>query len=290
MDTHALHAFVTVAQEKSFSKAAERLFITQPAISKRIAALEDQLGTLLFNRIHKQVSLTEAGVSLLPRAQALLLEVEDMRRFASTLHKRVQGTLTIATSHHIGLRRLPPLLKRFNQKYQDVELNLRFMDSEQACQAVEKGEIELAIVTLPDTPPRALFLEYIWTDRLLVVADDTHPLAKKNALDLQQLAAHPCVLPSANTYTFQILHAYFSQHTLDLNVRMSSNYLETLKMLTSSGFGWSLLPHTMLDAQLCLLDIDLPLTRQLGIVTHRQRTLSQAAHVLREMLREMEEK
>ncbi len=277
MDFNALHAFMEVARCQSFSQATETLFITQPAISKRITALEKTLGVKLFNRINRRVSLTEASRALLPRIQAIHSEIEAIRRYAADLSGDVSGILSMGTSHHIGLRRLPPVLKHFNTAYPQVQLDIRFEDSEQACLAVERGELEIAIATLPAHIPSQLKTHTIWTDKLQIVTAPDHPLQQQSSVTLPALAAYPCVLPSKDTFTYQILRAALQPLNVELNVHMSTNYIETLKMLVSSGFGWSLLPHTMLDASIASLDTELRLERQLGTVTHRKRTLSNAA-------------
>ena len=106
MDHQLLQAFVSVSDTLSFSLAAKKLFITQPAVSKRIAALEAKLNIRLFDRINKQVTLTEAGRVLLAKARHLLLDAEEMYRYASTLSDEVKGTLLLGTSHHIALHRI----------------------------------------------------------------------------------------------------------------------------------------------------------------------------------------
>jgi len=150
MEFAALKAFVAVAETGSFSVAAEHLFLTQPAVSKRIAALESELDTRLFDRIGRTVTLTEAGVALLPRAQNMLVELKDSIRAVSSLSDEVRGTLRFATSHHIGLHRLPPTLKRYTQAYPQVRLDIRFMDSEAACVAVE--HLSLIHISEPTRP------------------------------------------------------------------------------------------------------------------------------------------
>ncbi len=110
MDTQSLQAFLAVADCGSFSRAAEQLHLTQPAVSKRIAVLENQTRARLFDRIGRRVSLTEAGRVLLPRARQILVMVDDSRRALGNLDGDVGGELILATSHHIGLHRLPPIL------------------------------------------------------------------------------------------------------------------------------------------------------------------------------------
>ncbi len=285
MDIAVLKAFIAVADSGSFSLAAEQLFLTQPAISKRVSALEKELETRLFDRIGRGISLTEAGRALLPRARNILLQLEDSVRALSNLSSEVRGKLRFGTSHHIGLHRLPPVLKEFVHLYPDVRLDIRFMDSEEACLAVEQGELELAIVTLPPSPASVLKLEKIWDDPLAIVVARDHPLAKKRQPTLKDLASHPVILPSTGTYTRQIAEAAFKKVDLHLDMALSTNYLETIHMLVSVGIGWSLLPVTMKDDQTRTLTVDgLSLNRTLGVVHHRDRTLSNAAHALIHLL------
>jgi DNA-binding transcriptional LysR family regulator len=285
MDVAALKAFVAVAEAGSFSLAAEQLFVTQPAISKRVSALENELQTRLFDRIGRHVTLTEAGDILLPRARNILLQLEDSVRTLSNRSGEVRGTLRFATSHHVGLHRLPPVLKQFVRRYPHVRLDIRFMDSEQACHAVEVGELEFAIVTLPPSPAPVLATQKVWDDPLTIVVSQDHPLATKSRPVLDDLPVHPAILPAANTYTRQIADQAFAALNLELDVALSINYLETIKMLVSVGIGWGLLPVSMLDAQLTPLAFGtLHLERSLGSVHHRDRTLSNAARTLIGML------
>ena len=148
MDTQNLKAFLLVAESGSFSQAAELLHLTQPAVSKRIALLEEQLGTGLFDRIGRNISLTEAGHALLPHARAVQSELEAARQSVRDLSGDVAGQLRLATSHHIGLHRLPPVLSEFSKAFAAVHIDIDFMDSEQAYELIMQGKAELAIVTL----------------------------------------------------------------------------------------------------------------------------------------------
>jgi DNA-binding transcriptional LysR family regulator len=281
MDVATLSAFIAVAESGSFSNAAERLYLTQPAVSKRIAALEQELATELFDRVGRRVVLTEAGRLLLPRAQRILNELQDARRSLSNLAGTVGGSLSVGTSHHIGLHRLPPVLRRYVAEFPDVELDLHFMDSEAACRAVEHGELELAVVTLPTAAAAQLRLQPVWEDQLVTVVGPDHDLATRKRVSLEQLAVHPAILPGRETFTRQIVDEALAPLDLQIDVRLSTNYLETIKMLVAIGLGWSMLPHTMVDAELHPLAVQgLQLRRQLGVVRHARRTLSNAALAL----------
>ncbi len=281
MDIASLHAFVTVAGCGSFSRASEKLFLTQPAVSKRIAALESELECSLFDRISRHISLTEAGQALLPRAQRILQEIEDSRRAISSLSDEVTGQLSIGTSHHIGLHRLPPVLRRYTSRYPQVDLNLHFMASEEACKAIRQGELELGIITLPLALPTDLKTRPVWNDPMAVVTSANHPLASKKSVRLAQLLEYPAILPNSSTYTREMVARAIDQ---PINVRMSTNNLETIKMLVSIGLGWSVLPENMLNAELKVLKIaKLHVSRKLGLVWHPGRTLSNAARAMMDM-------
>jgi len=281
MDISALQAFLAVAETSSFSLAAEKLFLTQPAVSKRIAALEQELGTALFDRIGRQIGLTEAGRALLPRARRILDELEDSRRAIANLSGRIAGRLSFATSHHIGLHRLPPVLREFHQRYPEVELDIQFMDSEAACQAVLHGELELGIVTLPTLTPPNLETRLLWNDPLAVVVATGHPLATGKNTAVAELAQWPAILPAQGTYTREIVEATFARAGLVPQVSMATNYLETIKMLVAVGLGWSVLPHTMLDGEVQALQLrGFSPQRSLGVVYHRARSRSNAAEAL----------
>lgn len=278
MDLASLKAFVEVANHRSFSEAAETLFLTQPAISKRVAQLEGELGARLFDRIGRRVTLTSTGSALLPRARRLLNDARDLGRLVADLAGEVRGRLVMGTSHHVGLHRLPVPLKRYTQDYPDVELDIRFMDSEAACRAVESGDLELAIVTLPPETPARLETDTIWKDRLAFMVSVDHPLADAGSIPLAELARHPAVLPGPTTYTRGILAKVVEAQGIRLKVAMTTNYLETLRMLVATGLGWSLLPATLLDDGTRALQVyQMALSRSLGAVTHRDRSLSNAA-------------
>ena len=285
MDLANLNAFIAIAETGSFSHAGERLHLTQPAISKRIAGLEQQLKVRLFDRLGREIGLTEAGRALLPRAYQILGVLDDTRRALTNLSGEISGRLTLATSHHIGLHRLPPLLRAFTRAHPQVALDIQFLDSEVAYEEVLHGRAELAVITLaPDTrePVRAV---PVWDDPLDFVAAPEHPLARSGAISLADVARHPAVFPGGNTFTHHIVRRLFEREGLTPNIGMSTNYLETIKMMVSIGIAWSVLPRTMLDDQVARLPLPgIQLERQLGYILHSERTLSNAARAFMTLL------
>ena len=285
MDIQNLRAFLAVAEAGSFSLAAEKLHLTQPAVSKRIAQLEEELGSPLFDRIGRNTSITEAGAALLPHARTVQMQLQAAEQAVRDLAGDVTGKLSLATSHHIGLHRLPPVLSSFSRGYPDVHIDIDFMDSEQAYDLTLHGEAELAVVTLSPQEVPHLVARPIWHDPLDFMVQKDHALTRQDKLDLVSLSAHPAILPGLNTYTGQIVKSLFDTRGLLLNISLATNYLETIRMMASVGLGWTVLPRSMCDDSLSILPLmDANIGRTLGVVYHEGRSLSRAAQAFIEVL------
>jgi DNA-binding transcriptional LysR family regulator len=278
MDTHQLSAFIAVAESSSFTQAADSLHLTQPAVSKRINLLEQFLGNRLFDRIGRRVKLTEAGQILLPHAKKILREMEDTRNAVQNLSAAVSGRLAVASSHHVGLHRLPPVLKEYAVNYPDVAIDIAFLDSEKAYELIVHGDIEVAVVTLSNAGMEKIHGLKLWGDDLHVMTSPRHPLIRFKQVNLKDLLDYPAILPGRNTFTRQLIDGVFQEQGLQLEIEMSTNYLETIKMMVSVGMAWSVLPKTMLDSTLRVLPVrTFRLQRNLGYIYHREHTLSNAA-------------
>ena len=222
----------------------------------------------------------------MPHAERILDELKVYKSSLTRLHDKPSGTLSLATSHHVGLHRLPQVLRDFRIEYPDVDLDLHFMDSEDACVAIANNELELAIVTLPENPEDKLNLEPVWIDLLQIVLAPDHPLTTSARINKHRLLEYPAILPSTGTFTRKIIDHYFASSRDRMKIILETNYLETIKVMVSANLGWSMLPVSMLDhsivgRQLSGLDIK----RSLGIVTRKNRTLSLSSSAMISMLR-----
>ena len=285
MNLAAFEAFVKVMETGSISLAADHLFITQPAVTKRIHSLEDYFGVKLFESAGRGVQATHAAHSLLPKVKSWLNELGDIHHTLSHEQDQVQGKLKIGTSHHLGLHHLPHHLKAYVQQFPNVKLDVHFVDSEQAHEQVLAGDLELAFLTLPPEGDDRLAYVTIWNDPLVFVAAPFHPLANKQNLQLEDLIQYPSLLPAAQTYTSQITLSEFEKQGLKPKITMSNNPLESIRMLASIGLGWSVLPKTLVSDDLKQLDIKLEMNRQLGMVWHPGRTQSKAVKELIDMMK-----
>jgi len=284
MNLAAFEAFIKVMETGSISMAADLLFITQPAVTKRIHSLEEYFGVKLFESAGRGVQATHAAHSLLPKVKNWLNELGDIHHTLSHEQEQVQGKLKIGTSHHIGLHHLPQHLRNYVQKFPEVTLDVHFVDSEQAHEQVLAGDLELAFLTLPPQGDERLSYVTIWNDPLVFVAAPFHPLAHKKHLSLEDLIQYPSLLPASQTYTTQITLAEFEKQGIKPKITMSNNPLESIRMLVSIGLGWSVLPKTLLNQDLQLLDINVQMHRQLGMVWHPGRTQSRAVQELVAMM------
>lgn len=144
---------------------------------------------------------------------------------------------------------------------------------------------ELAVITLAPHTAEPIRASKVWDDPLDFVVAPEHPLAQKPAISLADIAGFPAVFPGGNTFTHHIAQRLFEREGLTPNIAMSTNYMETIKMMVSIGIAWSVLPRTMLDDQVVRLPLPgIQLSRQLGYITHTERTLSNAAKAFMALL------
>ncbi|WP_019592555.1 MULTISPECIES: LysR family transcriptional regulator [unclassified Thioalkalivibrio] len=278
LSIESLQAFVAVVDTGAFSAAAERLHLTQPAISKRIQSLEATLQRPLFERQGRRVRPTEVAARLLPEAREILARLHAIEQQVADLDQVVRGRIRLATSHHIALHRLPTPLAALRTRYPELELELAFMDSEAGIEAVIHGDADLALATLPDDLPKGSEAKPVWTDDLVPM------IARGRAQDapqdtLQRLHDWPAILPPVGSTTRrQIDHALAAQGQHPAAAQ-ESPYLEVIRMMIAAGLGIGFLPRTMATDDLAILEWPAPpITRQLGWVRHadryRSRTLA----------------
>ncbi len=285
MEIAQLQAFLAVAEHRSFSMAAMALFITQPAVSKRINSLENQLGRTLFDRLGKEVSLAPAGHALLPAARRVMAEIANCQSDLQSLDGQVSGPLALGSSHHIGLRHMPALLRHYIHTFPEVQVDLQLGESEDALARVIDNSLELAVITLPSKPVNGLICECLWPDPLVFCVAPDHPLSKLRNVKPSDLVQHTAVLPTRSTATRRLLEEQLQPYGQSLGQVLETNYLETNKGLAEAGLGWALLPKSMIADHLRILAVNaLNLHRELGVVRREGRTLSAAANAMLRLL------
>lgn len=288
MDFHlaALKAFVTAAREASFSRAADCLHLTQPGLSKRIRSLEDGLRVELFDRIGRRTVLTEAGRAFLPHALRILAEAEQASQLLRSLQPAQVGKLHLATTQHIGLYYLKPVLADFVRQYPGIDLTVDFKTSAETHKLLCQGELELGFMSEPPLHEQALDYVAVLEERLCFAVSGQHPLALLDSLTLHDLARYPALLPGSNTRCRRLIENLFQQQATPLDVREPSSYLEALRMLVEAGLGWTALPEVMISSTLCRLPLaEHEPSRTIMLAYHRKVSLSGPARLFLEWVK-----
>ncbi len=284
MNLKDLKAFVCVADKGSFSLAAEEIYLTQSAVSKRVAALESSLDTKLLDRIGHKVILTEAGRLFIPKARSILADIEDSYHTVKNLNAKPSGRLRVTTSYHLDMELLRPILQQYCQKYPEVELDLSFIGSQGAYPAVEEGQIDLGVIALLNPPTDVIPAIPLWKEELAFVISKEHELVKKNQLNPASLADYPAI-PVEAIFTPPVITEIFSRFNLTPKMTMQNDYFQAIIHLVAIGLGWSIIPKHMVTEHHHVFKIpDVSIVRSLGVIYDGRRTLSSAATALLEML------
>jgi DNA-binding transcriptional LysR family regulator len=282
MEFYQLVSFSKVAETKSISRAAEELFVTQPAVSKQIKALEEELGDRLFDRLGKKVHLTRTGEALYGRAVKILRSVEEAKAAVKGLSGECSGELVIGTSDHISLHRLPDVLKSYIAAYPKVDLKLRCHRSETILDMVGRNLVDVGVITLPKVTGN-LVSKVIWKDPMSLVFPKGHPLALLKSIRLRDITKYRLILPEPGTTTRKTIDDAFAKGKLVANVGMEVAYIETIKGLVKAGLGISILPDKAVEAEVkggLLLEAriqDANVTRNLGVVYLKDKYFSRPA-------------
>jgi DNA-binding transcriptional LysR family regulator len=292
MDFYQLTYFQKVAETRSMSRASEELLLTQPAVSKQIKALEEELGEKLFDRIGKKVFLTRAGEVLNTYADRILRSVREAKTAVKDMSIECSGELVIGTSDHISLHRLPDILKQYISAFPKVDLRLRCHRSETVLDMVNKNLIDLGVITLPKAPFR-LVSKTVWKDPMSLVFPKNHALQSLKVIRLKDIAKYGMILPEVGTTTRNTIDAAFSGKKLTPNIAMEVAYIETIKGLVKAGLGVSILPDKAVEQEILSGVLvkskiqDANFSRNLGVVYLMDKFLSRPAV---EFLRLLEEK
>lgn len=282
MNFYQLVYFRKVAETKNISRAAEELLVTQPAVSKQVRALEEELGEKLFDRIGKKVFLTKTGQVLLAHADRILRSIEEAKTAVRDLSEGCSGELVIGTSDHISLHRLPGILKRYITAFPKVDLKLRCHRSETVLDMVGKNLVDIGVITLPLVSAN-LISRVIWKDPMSLVFPKGHPLASLKKTRLKDIVSYAMILPETGTTTRKNIDAAFAKKKLAPNITMEVAYIETIKGLVKAGLGISILPDKAVEQELQSGTIvkakiqDANLSRDLGVVYLKDKFLSRPA-------------
>jgi DNA-binding transcriptional LysR family regulator len=294
MDYDQLASFLEVAKLQSFSRAAEKIYRTQPAISAQVRLLEQECGEKLFDRSGKKVQLTPAGEILQRYAQRIIELNKEALQAIAELNQTARGKLHIGANEATCLYVLPKTFFRFRELYPLVQISIYRNFSHKILQKVQEGAIELGIVTLPQSANNMEAIP-VFRDEMQVIVPASHPLATNRSATVEEVANFPLILPKTG-HTRVVLDRLLRAYREHLQVSMELASVETIKKFVGAGLGISIISRAYAQAEVAaglvkLIPIEgLKLYRELGLIYRRDRYLSLPAKVFIETVREATKK
>jgi len=289
MDFDQLITFAEVAKQGNFSRAGQKVFRSQSAVSAQIRQLEQDYGEKLLDRVGKSVRLTPAGETLLDYAQRLLTLRRESQRAVAEQGSTPRGALAIGANEATCLYVLPDHFAEYQRLYPAVQINIYRNFSRKILEKVEDGSIDVGIVTLPVRSP-SLKVHPIFRDRLLLVTSTDHPLARRRSVRIAEIAEYPLIFPRTG-HTRAMLDKHFRPHRGSMRVAMELPSVGMIKGFVAAGLGISLISSSfardeVASGQVKLVDIeDVDIHRELGLVYRRDRTLPRAATAFISLIR-----
>ena len=290
MDFDQLLTFVEVAKQGNFSRAGQKVYRSQSAVSAQIRQLEHDYGEKLLDRVGKAVRLTAAGEILLEYAQRLLALRGESQRAVGEQGSTPRGALAIGANEATCLYVLPEHFAEYQRLYPGVQINIYRNFSRKILEKVEDGSIDVGIVTLPVRSP-SLRVHPIFRDRLVVVASADHPLTRRRGVRIAEIAEYPLIFPRTG-HTRALLDKHFRPFRATLRVAMELPSVGMIKRFVAAGVGVSLISASfasddVASGQLKLVEIeDVDIHRELGLIYRRDRTLPRAATALISLIRQ----
>ena len=280
MDIRTLRYFVEVVRQQSFTRAAEKLFVTQPTISKMLKNLEDELNCTLLIRDGRRLLLTDTGRVVFERGQAILGEFRQLESELSDINHLHKGILRLGIPPMVGMLMAEPI-GLFRQRYPGVELKIAEFGGLTVQQAVSDGELDLAMTALPVDEESGLATLPLFNHQLCVLAPRTAQWEAVSSLSPQALAAHPLVIYNEDFALSQQLMQLFTDHDVKPRIAVRSGQWDFLAAMVQAGIGVAILPQPIcerLDARhFCTIPLQSELRWELGMIWREGVYLSHSA-------------
>jgi DNA-binding transcriptional LysR family regulator len=241
MDLTALRVFLSVAEERSFSRAAAKVHRTQPAVSQAVKRLEDELGEQLFDRSSKSGTLTDAGRVLQNYGQRLVRLAEEAESAMRELRDLRRGRVLIG-ANEAAIHTLLPLMARFRQKVPDIAVDVRRVPARQIAVEVQQGSLDFGALTF--RPAEEGLLEVVvGSDELVLLMPPSHPFAKRKQVTMEEVAGEPVVAHNDPSPARERVLRLFEEHQIVLNMVISLPSLDGIKRAVELELGVALLPR-----------------------------------------------
>jgi LysR family hydrogen peroxide-inducible transcriptional activator len=286
MEIHQLRYFVAVAEEGSFSHAAEREHVSQPSLSQQIQKLEEELNQQLFDRLPRSVVLTEAGRSLLPYARQILSAIADAGQSVAALEHEVAGKLSVGAIPSIAVYVLPRLIGSFQRSYPKVTFELFEDTTDKLAQRLEDGTLDVVLATSGDNAP-TLSHYSLGREPLLMLLPQKHRLARRKTIKWSELASEKfLLLHEIHSLSIQV-RQLLAENNLKPEVVLQGAQLVTIARMVAAGLGVTVIPQMMAETEFIKGCVAVPFgrpapTRELTLLRNPLRFESRAAAAFRE--------
>jgi DNA-binding transcriptional LysR family regulator len=290
MDFDQLTTFVQVSKLKSFSKAGQKVFRSQSAVSAQIRQLEQAYHAKLLDRSAKSVELTPAGEVLFEFAERLLRLRDESMQVVADRGNVVQGPVAFGANEATCLYLLPDILAEFQRRYPLVQISIYRNFSHKILQRLEEGSLDLGIVTLPVKSPN-LKIHTINRDRLRFMVSAKNPMAQRSHVTLEEIASAPLIFPKTG-FTRQVLDKLFRPYRSRLRIAMELPSIGMIKTFVAADVGISIISESFArdqvkSGEVKLLNVEgFDMYRELALVYRRDRSLPRAVQALIGMIRE----
>jgi LysR family transcriptional regulator, transcription activator of glutamate synthase operon len=245
MDLRQLRYLVALAEEGSFTRAAESVHIAQPAVSQQIRRLEEELGIALVERTTRRVALTDAGELLVVRARRILAELEAAETELQALSGMYAGHVTIGAMHTMGPVDLSLALALFSERHPNVHFTVREQSSEEMAEMLRVDELDLAFLSVTERiESRGLGLHQLVSEELVVLLPRSHRLGKRKQVRMAELADEPFISFRAGARLRELLFAAGREAHFEPRVTLESNESQRVRRLVSRGLGVAILPRS----------------------------------------------
>ena len=289
MQIGQLRAFLAVAEQRHFTRAARELGMAQPSVSAHVRRLESELGNELFDRRKGDLRLTVAGEALLPFARRILADVDAASAELSQVGGLTRGRLSIGATQSLAASLVPPVLARFHTAYPGIELALREAGSMELVAALVEGAVDIALVILP-VRHEALETQALLREELVVAVARTHPLAKRRTIALTDLRDVPLVMFRQGYDLRSATEAACRGAGFAPTIAVEGGEMDGVLRLTAAGLGAAIVPSLIVEPRGPLRAVRIEksaLTRTIGIAHRRDRRLSRAGQELMETFRSL---
>ncbi|HKM90852.1 MAG TPA: LysR family transcriptional regulator [Candidatus Acidoferrales bacterium] len=290
MDFDQLTTFLEVVKLRSFSRAGQKVFRSQSAVSAQIRQLEQEYGEKLLDRSAKTVRLTPAGEVLYEYAKQLTSLRQESQRAVADQGSKPRGVLLIGANEATCLYVLPDIFAEYHRLHPSVQISVYRNFSRKILENVEEGRVDVGIVTMPVKSPR-LKVHVIFRDRLVLMTSPLNPLAKHKTVRVRDIAEQPLIFPRTG-YTRQLLDKMFRPYRARLRVSMELPSVGMIKHFVAAGLGLSLISASFAREEeraglVRLIEIEgIERWRELGLVYRRDRSLPRAATAFIELARQ----